>query len=61
MEIEIINIFAEPRDRIRLMNGLEDINVGLLLYKKDGVWGKACKEGWGNASADLACRQLGFP
>ena len=53
--------FSEPRDRVRLINGLEDINVGLLQYKKDGEWGKICNEGWTNFSADLACRQLGFP
>lgn len=48
-------------DDIRLVNGMESANIGVLQYKLDGRWGAVCKESWNNMSADVACKQLGYP
>lgn len=48
-------------ERIRLVTGLEDDNIGLLQYRLDGQWGSVCSKGWTETDAALACSLLGFP
>lgn len=54
-------LLTDPRDRIRLVSGIENDNIGVLQYKLDGVWGSLCSQGWTEVDATVACRLLGYP
>ena len=60
-------VSCDPRDdlsgmydsEIRLVGGAHPSQGTLELYAND-EWGNVCRDGFGHASADTACRQLGY-
>lgn len=44
---------------IRLRGG-HSPSEGYIEIKRDGVWGWFCNTNWTKASADIACKELGF-
>ena len=45
---------------MRLGSSTTLTSSGVLEIYLFGEWGTVCEEGFGNAEADVACRQLGF-
>ena len=59
MTLKVYNLGCHDGD-LRLVGGM-NATEGRLEFCYGGVWGTVCRDRWGAADAQVACRQLGFP